>query len=72
MLKPEFNTDSGKAIFKIPKNTEWEPKDHMGSFKLTSVRSEGQFNTMIYDEEDTHRNQTKEMFSISALLVSSH
>ena len=59
LLKPEFNTDSGKAIFKIPKNTEWEPKDQMGSFKLTSVRSEGQFNTMIYDEKDTHRNQTK-------------
>ncbi len=59
LLKPEFNTDSGKAIFKIPNNTEWNPRNQIGSFNLTSVRSEGQFNTMIYDEKDNHRNQTK-------------
>ncbi len=66
LLKPEFNTNSGKAIFKIPKHTEWVSTNEIGSFKLTSVRSEGQFNTMIYHEKDIYRNQeTRNVLYIS-------
>jgi len=57
LLKPEFNTNSGKAIFKIPRHTNWDSKKDISSFNLTSVRSEGQFNTMIYDEKDAYRKQ---------------
>ena len=66
LLKPEFNTNSGKALFKIPKHTEWVSKNKIGSFNLTSVRSEGQFNTMIYHENDIYRNQeTRNVLYIS-------
>ena len=66
LLKPEFNTNSGKALFKIPKHTEWVSKNEIGSFNLTSVRSEGQFNTMIYHEKDIYRNQeTRNVLYIS-------
>ena len=66
LLKPEFNTNSGKALFKIPKHTEWVSKNKIGSFNLTSVRSEGQFNTMIYHEKDIYRNQeTRNVLYIS-------
>ena len=57
--KPKFETPSGKAHFRIPRLTNWterlwERKDLV----LTSVRSEGQFNTIVYDEADRYRNQT--------------
>ena len=59
--KPKFKTVSGKANFKIPRHTNWQrrrnkPKNSQ-TFFLTSVRSEGQFNTIIYTEEDTYRRQ---------------
>ena len=59
--KPKFKTVSGKANFKIPRHTDWQrrrnkPKNSQ-TFFLTSVRSEGQFNTIIYTEEDTYRRQ---------------
>lgn len=53
---PEFKTPSGKAQFiccPIP------PTDKQASqsypFKLSSVRSEGQFNSIIYENHDTYR-----------------
>ncbi len=55
---PEFNTPDKKANFKvvdIPKlslNTKMD-------FQLTTVRSEGQFNTIIYEEHDLFRDQTE-------------
>ncbi len=30
-----------------------------GSLRLMTVRSEGQFNTVVYDEEDIYRGQTR-------------
>jgi molybdopterin-dependent oxidoreductase alpha subunit len=56
---PVFDTASGKAEFRIPQNTDWNRKTDSGisEFTLTSVRSEGQFNTIIYSEEDVYRNQ---------------
>jgi anaerobic selenocysteine-containing dehydrogenase len=54
--RPKFKTSSGKAIFKahaIPKLAELE-KDQV---RLMTVRSEGQFNTVVYEEEDIYRGQ---------------
>jgi anaerobic selenocysteine-containing dehydrogenase len=57
--EPKFKTANGKAHFRVPRLTNWterlwERKDLV----LTSVRSEGQFNTIVYDEADRYRNQT--------------
>lgn len=59
---PEFNRPSGKALFKthpIPKSAS--NKNY--PFTLTSVRSEGQFNTIIYEEKDSYRN-TQDRWSV--------
>ncbi|MBT3530793.1 MAG: FdhF/YdeP family oxidoreductase [Gammaproteobacteria bacterium] len=59
LSKPEFPTRSGRASFRIPENTDWQRKTSSAphEFTLTSVRSEGQFNTIIYSEEDVYRGQ---------------
>ena len=51
--EPQFSTDNGKAKFSTVSIPDLKRKD--GEFTLTSVRSEGQFNTIIYDEEDVFR-----------------
>jgi anaerobic selenocysteine-containing dehydrogenase len=54
--RPAFKTASGKAIFKahpLPKLAELE-KDQV---RVMTVRSEGQFNTVVYEEEDIYRGQ---------------
>jgi len=54
--RPAFKTPSGKAQFKahaIPKLPELE-KDQV---RVMTVRSEGQFNTVVYEEEDIYRGQ---------------
>lgn len=51
---PEFHTSSGKAEFKV---------NHLAATKITpeypfllaSIRSEGQFNSIIYEESDSYR-----------------
>ena len=50
---PEFPTASGKALFHFHAPPEFEDSH----FRLSSVRSEGQFNSIIYDERDTYREQ---------------
>ena len=55
--KPEFNTDDGRARFRVtdipsPQNQQQRSRY---PFQLTTVRSEGQFNTMIYEEADSYR-----------------
>ncbi|MEY4589974.1 MAG: hypothetical protein RL497_2050 [Pseudomonadota bacterium] len=50
--RPEFATASGKAQFMfspLPVYAE--------GYRLTSVRSEGQFNSIIYHEQDAYREQ---------------
>ena len=52
--KPVFATHDQKANFttvKIP-----VVKKHQGQFRMSSIRSEGQFNTIIYDEADSFRD----------------
>ncbi len=48
---PSFNTDSGKARF-APTCHRLKPKV---PFTLSTVRSEGQFNSIVYEEEDVYR-----------------
>lgn len=55
---PFFNTEDGNANFmvvNIPAAIMHEKMD----FQLTTVRSEGQFNTIIYEEQDLFRDQTE-------------
>ncbi|MGB5738469.1 MAG: FdhF/YdeP family oxidoreductase [Woeseia sp.] len=61
--KPEFKTESGRARFV----TRALPARQKGAGKfpymLTSVRSEGQFNTIIYEEKDSYRG-TNDRWSV--------
>jgi anaerobic selenocysteine-containing dehydrogenase len=51
MHKPKFSTADGKAHFV----TRATPKPHAAPLMLTTVRSEGQFNTIIYERTDSYR-----------------
>lgn len=52
-----FTTESGKAKFHA------NPLPHLpqanGQLRMMTIRSEGQFNTVVYDEEDLYRHQTR-------------
>ena len=51
-----FATPSGKAqlqTYQLP-----EPTGATRQLRLMTVRSEGQFNTVVYEEEDLYRGQT--------------
>lgn len=61
LASPKFATASGRAKFCIPTQSHWDSKaeiEDSNRFTLTSVRSEGQFNTIIYSEEDVYRSQS--------------
>ena len=54
---PRFPTPSGKACFApvaIP-----EPQGNPDQLRLMTIRSEGQFNTVVYEEEDIYRGQDR-------------
>ena len=54
---PTFRTATGKARFQrvaIPARTPAE-----GHLRLMTIRSEGQFNTVVYEEEDVYRGQER-------------
>jgi len=48
---PAFNTPDGKAHFM----TRPTPVPHASPLMLTTIRSEGQFNTIIYERADSYR-----------------
>jgi len=51
---PRFPTDDGRArlfVHDLPPPPE--------GLQLMTIRSEGQFNTVVYEEEDLYRNQTR-------------
>ena len=53
--RPEFKTKSGKGRFAV---NQWQNRERVTElfpFHLMSVRSEGQFNSIIYEEADTYR-----------------
>ena len=51
--EPHFNTPSGKLRVSAPPLPEVPGGD--GQFRLMTLRSEGQFNTVVYEEEDLYR-----------------
>jgi len=54
---PRFATPSGKARFHVTPLPRFEPADR--TFRLMTIRSEGQFNTVVYEEEDLYRGQER-------------
>ena len=54
---PVFPTPSGKAQFHTVAPAAFSPVP--GEFRLMTLRSEGQFNTVVYDEEDLYRGNTR-------------
>lgn len=52
--KPVFNTPDNKASFCI---NSWAPiaRDARYPFTLSTIRSEGQFNTIVYEDDDSYR-----------------
>ena len=52
--KPEFKTTDGKAHFIVNKACVSDAEQNH-AFKLMTIRSEGQFNSIIYEEKDSYR-----------------
>ncbi len=55
MHTPEFHTRDGKAHFRVRHLPRQDGNARDGGFSLTTVRSEGQFNSIIYEERDSYR-----------------
>jgi anaerobic selenocysteine-containing dehydrogenase len=55
--QPRFATPSGRAIFAATSLGHPPPQDNQ--LRLMTVRSEGQFNTVVYEEEDIYRGQDR-------------
>jgi molybdopterin-dependent oxidoreductase alpha subunit len=62
--EPKFKTPDGKAHFATTAVPDAAPA--AGAFRLMTIRSEGQFNTVVYDEDDVYRGTS----SRDALLMS--
>ena len=58
MDTPRFPTASGKARFH-PSRLPKAPALQARQLRLMTVRSEGQFNTVVYEEEDVYRGQER-------------
>ncbi len=56
--EPSFATPTGKAVVHDVKPKE-RPVPAEDEFRLMTVRSEGQFNTVVYEEEDLYRGQDR-------------
>ncbi|NUN98108.1 MAG: molybdopterin-dependent oxidoreductase, partial [Candidatus Omnitrophica bacterium] len=54
---PEFKTPDGKAHFHVTPLPEFAPAK--GEFRLMTLRSEGQFNTVVYEEFDLYRGNDR-------------
>lgn len=55
---PRFPTESGKARFRAVELPA-APTSRERQLRLMTVRSEGQFNTVVYEEEDVYRGQER-------------
>ena len=53
---PEFATDDGRAQMHV---VDLPDLPDPGALRLMTVRSEGQFNTVVYEEEDLYRGQDR-------------
>jgi len=54
---PQFNMPGGRARF-VPTDYRLTPEDDRYPYTLSTVRSEGQFNTIVYEDDDTYRAPT--------------
>ncbi|MGA1677677.1 MAG: molybdopterin dinucleotide binding domain-containing protein [Pseudomonadales bacterium] len=54
---PEFRTEDGRANFVLPV-ANGSHTLAARPFRLMSIRSEGQFNTIVYEDRDTYRGVT--------------
>lgn len=54
---PRFDTPSGRAKFHV--HPVPDRRAAPGKLRLMTVRSEGQFNTVVYDEDDLYRGQER-------------
>jgi molybdopterin-dependent oxidoreductase alpha subunit len=54
---PRFSTASGKARFHVTRIPQLRLEG--GELRLMTIRSEGQFNTVVYEEEDVYRGQER-------------
>jgi anaerobic selenocysteine-containing dehydrogenase len=62
---PRFATPDGRARFEPTPLPDFAPGP--GEFRLMTVRSEGQFNTVVYEEEDLYRgNRRRDVVMLSA------
>jgi len=55
--EPRFNTPSGKLRAAVPAATGFSVAP--GEFRLMTLRSEGQFNTVVYEDEDLYRGNSR-------------
>jgi len=55
--EPSFATESGRARFHVTALPGFAPE--ADGFRLMTLRSEGQFNTVVYEEEDLYRGNTR-------------
>lgn len=55
--QPKFGTANGKAV--LHTHTLPDLKGEEKELRLMTVRSEGQFNTVVYEEDDYYRGQTR-------------
>jgi anaerobic selenocysteine-containing dehydrogenase len=55
--EPRFATASGRARFRAVAIPAGDPGE--GRFRLMTIRSEGQFNTVVYEEQDIYRGQER-------------
>ncbi len=60
-----FKTPDGRAQFHVTPLPSFHPAD--GEFRLMTIRSEGQFNTVVYDQEDLYRgNKRRDVVMMAA------
>ena len=55
---PKFGTDDGRAVMHTHSFPDLLGRDDR-ELRMMTVRSEGQFNTVVYEEEDLYRNQDR-------------
>jgi molybdopterin-dependent oxidoreductase alpha subunit len=55
--EPRFRTPDGRARFHVVPQPAFAPGP--GEFRLTTLRSEGQFNTVVYEDEDLYRGNER-------------
>jgi len=55
--EPRFNTVDGKARFYVTPIPDLDPGSE--GFRLMTLRSEGQFNTVVYEEDDIYRGTSR-------------